>query len=205
MIKTIAIYILLVLVSYLIGNLNFAIFITQKKHNVITKLGSGNPGTMNMFRNFGFKLGLLTLIFDMLKGVTAALLGYFMLGEVGLYIAGLSEVIGHIYPIMHHFKGGKGVASSFGIFIVANPIVASILCVFTIVMVFVIKYGSLCTLSYVLIMGVIELILVSPANWLNYIFISAIVVLIFWAHRSNIKRLLTGKETKTEFRKKADK
>lgn len=194
-------FILLALVGYFIGNFNIAIFISKKLNNDITKIGSGNPGSMNMLRNFGIKIGSITLLFDMLKGVIPSLIGLLLLGEVGLYVGGVSVVLGHIFPVFHKFKGGKGVASTTGVMLVANPILTLILFSLTLLSIYLFKYGSLSTLLYILIICVTEICLVQPANWINYILISIILILVYFAHRSNIKRLLTGKEVKTEFKK----
>ena len=123
-------YILLVVGSYLIGNISFARIIGRFKKVDITKQGSGNPGTMNMIRNQGVVLGILTLMLDMIKGAVPATVGYFLFGGasdvpqsmIGVYAAGLSVVVGHIYPVFYKFKGGKGVACVLGVFAVANPL-----------------------------------------------------------------------------------
>ncbi|MBR5226879.1 MAG: glycerol-3-phosphate acyltransferase, partial [Clostridia bacterium] len=98
--------ILLFIGSYLIGNFSFARIISHKKNSDITKLGSGNPGTMNMLRNFGIKSGALTLVLDAVKGALPALLGFLAFGGtagggmayVGLYIGGLGAILGHNFP-----------------------------------------------------------------------------------------------------------
>ena len=117
-------YILLIVCSYLLGSVNFARILSKNvMHGDITKSGSGNPGTMNMLRTYGFKAGALTLVLDALKGVIPALVGYFLFGGdgsnaayVGLYVGGLSAVVGHCFPVFYKFKGGKGVACLFFIF-----------------------------------------------------------------------------------------
>lgn len=194
-------FVLLALIGYFVGNFNIAIFISKKLNNDITKVGSGNPGSMNMLRNFGIKYGMITLIFDMLKGIIPSLLGLLLLGEVGLYVGGVAVVFGHIFPVFHNFKGGKGVASTTGVMLVANPILTFILFALMMYSIYLFKYGSLSTLLYILIITVTEICLVQSANWVNYILISIIFMLVYFAHRSNIKRLLTGKEVKTEFKK----
>ena len=93
-------FVLLALVGYFVGNFNIAIFISKKLNNDITKVGSGNPGSMNMLRNFGIKYGMITLIFDMLKGVIPSLLG--LLFQVGLYVGGGSCIWSH-FPSFPQF------------------------------------------------------------------------------------------------------
>lgn len=197
-------YVLLAVFSYFFGNLNFAIIISKHLNKDITKMGSGNPGSMNMVRHFGIKYGFLTLVLDTIKGVIPALVGLLCIGEIGLYVGGCFVVIGHIFPVFYKFKGGKGIASSLGVFWVANPILATIMFFVMLLAIYLIKYGSIASLGYMLVMTVVELILVKPANWVNYIFISVIFLLVIYAHRTNIKRLFQGTEAKTEFKRTKD-
>ena len=122
-------------VSYFIGNINWAILISTLRKKDIRKMGSGNPGTLNMSRNFGLKLGLLTFFLDIMKGVVPTLTAYFVLCgrgsfkgteflvvDLAIYLCGLFAVLGHIYPIIFKFKGGKGIATTIGVFIVCNSV-----------------------------------------------------------------------------------
>ena len=106
---------LVVVVSYFIGNVNFARILSKTKHVDITKQSSGNPGATNMYRTFGPKLGYLTLLLDAIKGVLSALLGLFVIGHgdlhstqalIGIYSCGLSAMLGHCFPVVYGFKGG---------------------------------------------------------------------------------------------------
>lgn len=197
-------YCLIGVVSYFVGNVTFARVISRLNHGDVTKSGSGNPGTLNTWRAFGFWPGVFTFLLDMLKGLVVCLLAYFLskfMGtnkEIALYIAGFCVVLGHIFPVIFKFKGGKGIATSVGVFLVANPLVAGILLVVMIVSMLFIKYASICTLLYVTIMSIVEICLNYPAYWLNYILIAGILLLVVYAHRKNILRLLKGKENKTE-------
>lgn len=197
-------YTLIALVSYFAGNITFARVIAKANHGDVTKSGSGNPGTLNTWRTFGFWPGVFTFLLDMAKGLVVCLLAYFLSSimgtnrEIALYIAGFAVVLGHIFPILFKFKGGKGIATSVGVFLVANPLVAGILLIVMIVSMLFIKYASICTLLYVTIMAIVEICLNCPVLWINYILISGILILVVYAHRKNIIRLLTGKENKTE-------
>lgn len=200
-------YILLAIASYFIGNFSSARTISKIKHADITKSGSGNPGTLNVWRTFGFWPGVLTFTLDMLKGVIPTLFAYLTFGnlgcnsEIALYVAGFSVVLGHIFPVIYKFKGGKGISTSIGIFLVANWWVALIVFAVMILGMLFIKYASVFTIGFVIAMSVVEICLCNPANWVNYLFISGILALVLYAHRSNIKRLFTGKENKTELLK----
>ena len=197
-------YILLGVVSYFIGNVTFARLISKAEHGDITKHASGNPGTLNMWRTFGFWPGIFTFLLDMVKGLVVTLVAYLTFGylgcnpEIALYVAGFSVILGHIFPIIYKFKGGKGIATAIGVFLVANWWVTLIAFVCMIIGMLIIKYASVDTLGFVLALSIVEICLCNPANWVNYIFISGILVLIFYAHRANIKRLFQGKENKTE-------
>lgn len=198
-------YTLLGLVSYFIGNISTARIVAKCKHDDITKHGSGNPGTLNTWRAFGFWPGICTFLLDMVKGLIPTLIAYLSFGhitgcsaEIALYVAGFSVVLGHIFPVVFKFKGGKGIATSIGVFFVANWWVALIALVVMIVGMLFIKYASIFTIGFVLALSIVELCLCNPINWINYIFISLILVLVLYAHRANIKRLIQGKENKTE-------
>jgi len=200
-------YVLLAVVSYFIGNVNFARVVARSKHDDITKYGSGNPGTLNTWRAFGFWAGLVTFLLDMVKGVLACLIGYFVMplldcnAEISVYVAGFSVVLGHIFPIIFKFKGGKGIATGVGVFLVANWWVALIALAVMILGMLFVKYASIFTIGFVIAMSIVEICLCNPANWINYMFISGILLLVIYAHRANIKRLFEGKENKTELLK----
>ena len=197
-------YIILAVMCYFIGNITWARVVAKTKHDDITKHGSGNPGTLNSWRFYGFWPGVITFVLDMLKGLVSALAGYLIFkycglnGEIALYVGGFACVLGHIFPVVFKFKGGKGIATSIGVFFVANWWVTLICFVAMIVSMLFIKYASICTLLEIIVLSVVEICLVNPANWVNYILICGILFLVLFAHRANIKRLFTGKENKTE-------
>lgn len=193
-------YSLLVIGAYLVGNISFAIFISQKKNNDIRNLGSGNPGTMNMLRNFGFGTGILTLILDVAKGAVPAFVGYLCLGEYGLYAAGLAVVVGHIYPVLRGFHGGKGVACCLGVFLVANPLVTLGLIVIAFIYLYFFDYGAIASFIVVTAMTVIEAVL-HNGDLIISLLLFAIYLLIFFAHRANFTRMLVGEENKANLRR----
>lgn len=201
-------YSILAVVSYFIGNITFARIIAKFHKDDITKHGSGNPGTLNTWRSYGFWPGVLTFLLDMIKGLLPTLVAYLSFGyidgcsaEIAVYIAGFSVVLGHIFPIIFGFKGGKGIATSVGVFFVANWWVSLIALVVMILGMLFVKYASIFTIGFVVALSIVEICLCNPANWVNYILISGILLLVVFAHRSNIKKLLTGKENKTELLK----
>ena len=200
-------YCALAIASYFIGNISSARIVSGFKHDDITKYGSGNPGTLNTWRAFGFWAGVLTFVLDMIKGLIPTLVAYLTYGylgcnvEIAVYVAGFSAVLGHIFPVLFNFKGGKGIATSVGVFLVINWWVSLICFVIMIVGMLFIKYASIFTIGFVVAMSIVEICLCNPANWVNYIFIGLILALVLFAHRANIVRLFQGKENKTELLK----
>lgn len=194
-----------IVVAYLCGNFNGAIFISKCKHRDIRKLGSGNPGTMNMFRNFGKFWGVMTLLLDAAKGVVACLFGWFLLGgeyrlgsdRIGLYIAAISVIVGHVYPVFFKFKGGKGIAASIGVLLVIDPIVTLIAFVVGAVFLIFAKMGAVT--SFIIITAPIAYdayqLSAEGGHLAELLLLFSLFALTVFAHRSNIRKLFTGKES----------
>ena len=145
---------IVILVSYFCGNISFARMISTFKKDDITKLGSGNPGATNILRNYGFKFGVLNLILDMLKAFLPAIIFYYVFDKnlVILYIAGVSSVFGHIYPVVWKFKGGKGISSMMGMFLAANPLATIIIVLIGAVVWLIFEYGSVVSFHFNLLL-----------------------------------------------------
>lgn len=199
-------FILVAVIAYFMGNVSFARIFSKLKHGDITKSGSGNPGTMNMLRTYGFKLGLLTLICDIVKGVVPALISQFLFGfgtyygTVALYLSGVFVILGHNYPVFYHFKGGKGIACILGVFMVDDPLWVLVFIVFAFFALLILDYGSVVTLTIVSALIIIEG-LQNYGNIAVSVLLFIIFLLIWFAHRSNIRRLLVGKENKANLQK----
>lgn len=205
-------HILLVAIfSYLFGNLSFARIISRAKHNDITKLGSGNPGSTNMLRNFGFKIGFLNLVLDMLKGFVPAFVVYLIFkNDIMLYIAGVSVILGHIYPVLYKFKGGKGIATMIGVFFAANPLVTLIVVLVAAGSWLLFQYGSVASFICVTVLTVWEGIqaktnLELSESKIVCLLLFTIFLVTWFAHRGNIERLLFGKESKVSLIKSTKK
>ncbi|HEY8391028.1 MAG TPA: glycerol-3-phosphate 1-O-acyltransferase PlsY [Clostridia bacterium] len=217
--------------SYFLGGIHFASIISRLKGVDIKTLGSGNPGTMNMLRNFGVGTAVLTLILDALKGAIPALVGYFLLYDnellggvlpsapswlgfyipqgtkAGIYIGGFGAIVGHVFPVFKKFKGGKGVASSVGIFLVANPIIAFISFWVAFFYLYFCKYGSVASFIFLFGASITEIVLAiiyKDSIW-DIVLILGILILILWAHRSNIVRLFKGTESDINIRRQIQK
>lgn len=207
------IYVVMAIIAYAIGSINFSVIISKKFAGFdVREKGSGNAGTTNMLRSVGKKAAAVTLLCDILKGVVsiliAMLLGWmFKVENVSLLvqIAGIAVVLGHTFPIFFGFKGGKGVATSLGILIMTNWQIGLICLVFGIVMIVLTRMVSLgsCTAAVlfpVLTLFINEHYIVSQGS--GYLIFSIILaVIVLFNHRSNIKRILSGKENKISFSK----
>ena len=141
--------------SYLIGNVNFAVIISLIKKKDIRNLGSGNPGTLNMSRNFGLGIGVLTLVLDMCKGALPTLIAMLLynnyyfenttlsVGMVAKVACGFFAVLGHVFPVFMKFKGGKGIATTIGVFAVCSPKVAVISGLIAIIWILITEIGAM--------------------------------------------------------------
>ncbi|MCH5164731.1 MAG: glycerol-3-phosphate 1-O-acyltransferase PlsY [Clostridiales bacterium] len=201
-----------IVICYLLGSVNNALIISKLKKNDIRKCGSGNPGAMNMFRNYGFKIGLLTLVLDAIKGALACLIGWFIVGNfsltgssLGKYIGAISVIIGHIFPVFLKFKGGKGIASTIGICFMLSPIAACISLLVGFVFILITKMGAVTSfiiIAFPLAYNAYQLSADLSTNLSSIIIIFVIFVMTLWAHRTNLKRLFSGTENKTDLFKK---
>lgn len=196
--------------AYLIGSLNFALIISKLKYkDDIRKYGSGNAGMTNMMRTYGRAAGIFTFLGDILKGVFAVIIATLLMGEACGYIAGIGCILGHCYPVWYKFKGGKGVAVTAAMILCLEPLVFVMVLLIFIVCVAFTKYISLGSMMAAL---VYPLFLQSfyrvthtvPNHFYIVISVCSIVItlLLLFMHRSNMKRLLDGKENKFSFKKK---
>ena len=203
-----------VVIAYFLGSINFAvIFANAFLKKDVRELGSGNAGTTNVMRTAGFLPGALTFICDALKGFAACFIGKMLFIHAYpdtipwiyvAYMCGVACMLGHIFPIFFGFKGGKGVATSVGIFAVCCPIAIVIgLTVFAL-MVLLTKIVSLSSL--IATVTVISLSIVFY-NFDANIALPAVLsismgVIVFLKHKDNIKRLVKGEEKKITVRRK---
>ncbi|MBR5387905.1 MAG: glycerol-3-phosphate acyltransferase [Clostridia bacterium] len=218
--------------GYLIGSINWALIISATKKRDIRSMGSGNPGTLNMSRNFGLKFGLLTFFLDVCKGAIPTLIAFFifrgkhfensvfMLHDFAVYLCGLSVVLGHIFPIYFKFKGGKGIASTIGVFIVAESVhgvgwamVAIAALVAAAVFIYITEFGamgSFIAITPPAVSGSIYLFITYGGKGVDGVCVTfhvvtnmlilAICFFTWFAHRKNIERMLAGDEHPTSFK-----
>lgn len=187
---------LTILLSYLIGSISSAYILGKLNKNIdIRSYGSGNAGATNALRVLGKKLGAFTLILDVLKGVIASIIGMKLLGYSGMLMASIFVVIGHNWPVFLNFKGGKGVATSFGVLLVMNWKVAIICLAIAIIIVSITKYVSLGSIIAAMSAPIVMILFSSREKYLilTTLFLGILCV---YRHKSNIIRLLQGKENK---------
>ena len=186
----------ILIVGYLLGSVNVAVIVSKCffKGDVRDQ-GSHNAGTTNMARVYGMSAGLLTLAGDILKTVFAMLLGKLLLGEVGFSLGGIACVIGHCFPVFFGFKGGKGVAVSGAVAIMLGWEFALSLIGLFLVIVIITRYVSLGSLISVVMLIPALIIFGGYGTWV-YILAVVLIVSVWYMHRGNIKRLLTGTESK---------
>ncbi|HIP43116.1 MAG TPA: glycerol-3-phosphate 1-O-acyltransferase [Aquifex aeolicus] len=188
--------IFLVIISYLLGSLTFGEIIARFKGVNLREIGSGNVGATNVSRALGKKYGILVFILDMLKGFISTLLAIKIYGLDSwiTFFVGIASVVGHMYPLFFKFRGGKGVATAFGV-LLAISIKAAFLSFLTwLLVVYETRYVSLGSI----IASFISLPLLAIFEYpLKLIFMALIIsLLVLYKHRDNIWRLLMGREHK---------
>ena len=207
-----AAYIIVAIIAYLIGSVNFSILISKKMAGFdVREKGSGNAGTTNMLRSVGKKAAAITLICDILKGVVsiviAIIVGNILKNldrELLLQIAGIAVVIGHTFPIFFGFKGGKGVATSLGVLLMSNWQIGLICLVFALVLMALTRMVSLGSCGAAILFPVLTLFINQHYTVLTegksgrvyFVYSVILAIIVLYNHRSNIKRILNGTENK---------
>lgn len=208
-----AIYIIMAIIAYLIGSVNFSIIISKKIAGFdVREKGSGNAGSTNVLRTVGKKAAALTLICDILKGVIAIVIAV-IVGNIAkntdrnllVQIAGILVIIGHTFPIFFEFRGGKGVATALGVILVTNWQIGLICLVFALVLIILSKMVSMGSVGAAILFPILTLFIsehyiVSEGSG-YFIFSIIIACIVAFNHRTNIQRILSGTENKISFNK----
>ena len=192
--------ILTIVIGYLLGSISTGVVISKyfAKTDIRTQ-GSGNAGTTNMLRILGRKLALFTFIGDMLKGIIAVFIGKELIGgELGGLLGVVGAVLGHYYPLYFGFKGGKGIATSFGSLLFVFPVQALLAFTVFLILVGVTHYVSVGSVAAAIVLPLLVVFtrFSDPTLWIITVCIGASVV---WRHRANIKRLMNHTENKLDF------
>jgi acyl phosphate:glycerol-3-phosphate acyltransferase len=204
---------LLIVIAYLIGSIPTAIWLSKAYFGIdIREYGSGNSGATNTFRVLGPRWGSFVMIVDILKGVLATslyiLLPYYLTDEwdrtnfmVGL---GLAAVLGHIFPIWADFRGGKGVATLFGMILAIQPIVAACCVGVFMLVLYLTRFVSLSSILASIAFAVFILFIFNEQEPLYRAFAIAVTMTVLLTHQKNISRLLRGNESKVPILKHRD-
>ena len=207
-------YILTAVCAYFLGSVSVSVLLSRGVMNTDVRAhGSGNAGATNMARVFGLRMGVVTLAGDMLKAALAMLAGFALLGENGMCVAGALCLVGHCYPALHEFRGGKGVAVmagfAFGFHISILPVAALAFFV-PFLLTHYVSLGSLCVYAVsflaVAVEGAMGMYHVAgPAALVEMdVIMGILTAMAFWRHRSNIGRLRAGNERKMYLTKSSD-
>jgi acyl phosphate:glycerol-3-phosphate acyltransferase len=205
--------IILITLAYLIGSISTAVLVGQIGFSIdIREHGSGNAGATNTFRVLGKKAGIIVMIVDVLKGSLATQLillnSSYVSGSVGFVnmqvLLGMAAVIGHVFPIWANFKGGKGIATLFGMILAIQPIVALCLVAVFVCILFATKYVSLSSILASVAFPILILFIFHQQEVMYRLFAIATALMVVLTHHKNINRLLQGNENKVNlFKKKA--
>ena len=220
---------LMAAVCYFVGCFNFAVIIAKARHKDAHKIGSGNPGTMNMTREFGLKVGFINFLCDACKGGIPALASYFIfrgyvfagtavaVSDFTRYFCGLFVIVGHIWPVTMKFRGGKGIASSLGLFWFGlscedpwNILFALLALVAVVLYIIFTEWGSMGSLLGVSGLSVWQGLIFFfryradlADGWAIAVFLLLLCInfLTWFAHRKNLVRLFAGEEHRTSVKK----
>ncbi|HYO22129.1 MAG TPA: glycerol-3-phosphate 1-O-acyltransferase PlsY [Flavisolibacter sp.] len=203
----------LIIVAYLIGSIPTAVWISKYFFGIdIRDYGSGNAGATNTYRVLGAKWGTIVMIVDMLKALIAVKLAFFLPYEdrgefylINMQLGlGLAAVLGHIFPVWAEFRGGKGVATLFGMVLAIQPNVA-ICCVgvFALVL-YLTRWVSLSSILASIALPVLILFIYNEPEPLYRIFAITVALLVLLTHQKNISRILKGNESRLPILKHRD-
>ncbi len=196
----------LIIISYLIGGIPFGyLYVKFKFKKNIRSFGSGNIGSTNVMRVFGKKAGIATFILDFSKGfIVSLIVRIYLEPNIAVFI-GAMAIIGHIFPVYLKFKGGKGIATSAGVFFALCPAISLIAILIWYIIIRITKYVSLSSIiaatSLPILMLISKYIIPETSIFYEYNFyillvLIVLVLLVTFTHRTNISRLLNGEEAK---------
>ncbi len=198
----------LVILAYLIGSIATSVWVGKWFYNKdVRKFGSGNAGATNTIRVLGWKAGLPVLIFDLFKGWLAVQLAYltsFYIPKSDDFITyqlilGGAAILGHIFPLYVGFKGGKGVATLFGVILALNPVPTAICMGVFLIIVLLTKYVSLGSIIAGFSFPFVVILIFHTTTPSMVIFSLVVAILLLFTHQKNIERLLRNEESKATF------
>ncbi len=194
-------YLLFIIFGYLLGSIPWGFLVCKLRRIDIRQVGSGAIGGTNVSRALGIKFGALVSILDILKAaVPVCLATKFLFFDWQIALVALSPILGHIFPIWLRFKGGKGVASTFGVLFVLlgwrGILILILIQVLALIIFRIMSFASLTMASF------IPLLAIFISNSLSFYILGIVLaVLIWWAHRENLQRIIKGVEPKFKLSK----
>ncbi len=208
----ISLSVIAVVLAYLAGSIPSAVWAGKLFHGIdVREHGSGNAGATNTVRVLGWKTGIPVLIFDLFKGWLAAMLPIFIDAApensepmmILQIICGMAAIIGHVFPLFAGFRGGKGVATTFGVLLALHPLL-TLTCAGIFLLVLLISgYVSLSSITAVVMFPILLVMVFRTPSTLLIVFSIVVAVAVIITHAKNIRRLLRGEEKKL-IRKKKD-
>ena len=194
-------YLLIAVICYFLGNISTGLLIGKLTAQIdIRQHGSGNAGTTNVMRTLGWVPSLLTMAGDVLKAVLAVVIGRAIAGEIGWIVGAVAVLLGHNWPVLFGFKGGKGMACSLGIILATEPLFALTVLAVQVLVLVITRYMSVASLTTSVLYPV--LVICFHASDTPYVVFSILAAcLAIFCHRSNISRLIHHTENRLDFSK----
>lgn len=190
-------FFLIIVISYLIGSFSSAYFVGKYFKKIdIRNHGSGNAGATNALRIMGKKLGVITFLLDFFKGIIAVNIGILISGYDGGLVAAIFTVIGHNYPIFLNFKGGKGIATTIATLAVLEFPITLISVIVGVLVAAISKYVSLGSLVFLSTLFVLSIFGTEEFYIYRTLTILFLMILGYYRHKENIKRLISGTENR---------
>ena len=190
-------YVFTVILAYLMGSVPMGLLLTRiMGKGDLRKVGSGNIGATNVMRVGGLRMAGLTWILDMAKAIAAVLIGNYVAGDAFGAWCGFAAIVGHCYPVWLKFKGGKGLSCLFGVLMAVSPM-SFVVC--GIEWLLVALTSGMSSFGATIVFCLIPILGFAISTQIGYAFL-AIGLLCMWRHRGNIARLITGTESKIEWK-----
>lgn len=190
-------FVAVIIIGYFLGNISPSTLMGRAQGVDIKKEGSGNAGTTNALRVLGKKAAAITLIVDIGKGFIAVQLGFLLSTPLAAMLCALTAFMGHIWPVFFKFKGGKGVAVAFGAILAVNWQLALLTFAILLITTLFTRMVSMGSVIAALTFPLTSYFLERDFLWIG----SVMALLLLYAHRGNIKRILKGEESKLSFKK----
>ena len=196
-------YILIAAIAYLLGNFATSYLVSRVAAKIdIRQYGSGNAGSTNVLRVLGAKPAAIAFLGDVLKGTVAVLIGRYLGGSYGEIIAGIFVILGHDWPIVLNFKGGKGIATTIGLMLPIDPVMVLLILITGVIVITITRYVSLASILGMCIYPIAMIITQKPVEYIIFsLILSAIAIT---KHRANIGRLIKGTESKLGLKPKSE-